>query len=138
MTSATLGWTQKGSEKLLQVAKQWLAAYEKNDVNAMNRLVAEGFVITFSDGGQQTKAELIKIVRDKSGAQSGVTFTTQNTKVTLYGKNTAVLRGTLLTRWNGPSGGVPKEEQQWYTDTYVKINGRWQIAASQLTTQKQN
>lgn len=138
MTGATLGWAQKGSENLLQVEKQWLAAYEKNDANAMNRSVAEGFIITFSDGGQQTKAELIKIVRDKGGKASDITFTTQNTKVSFYGKNTAVLRGTLLTRWKEASGGAPKEEQQLYTDTYVKLNGRWQIAASHLTTVKPN
>lgn len=126
------------SKQLLEVEKQWLKAYETNSATNMNRLVAEGFVITFSDGGQQTKAELMKVVQDKAGEQSGVTFTTQNTKVSFYGKNTAVLRGTLLTRWKEVSGGAPKEEQQLYTDTYVKLNGRWQIAASHLTAQKPN
>lgn len=123
---------------LLKVEKQLLKAYETNDAKVMNQLVAAGFVITFSDGGQQTKTELMKVVRDKAGTQSGVTFTTQNTKVSFYGKTTAVLRGTLITRWKDPSGGIPKEEQQLYTDTYVKLNGHWQIAASHLTTQKPN
>jgi len=119
---------------LLEVQRAWLNAYETNNAKVMGNLVADGFVITFSDGGQQTKWELMDMTKAKAGKPSGVNFMTQDTKVSLYGKNTAVLRGILVTRWQDPSGGSPKEEQQQYTDTYVKLNGRWQIVASHLTT----
>jgi hypothetical protein len=128
-------FAQKETNRLLQLERQWLDAYETNNPTTMNRMVAEGFQITFPDGGQQTKADLLKMTQAKAGKPSGVKFVTHNTKVTFYGKNTAVLRGTLFTRWQEQSGSQ-KEEQQLYTDTYVKINGRWQVVASHLTTVK--
>ncbi len=128
-------WGQKESAKLLQLERQWLNAYETNNTATMNRIVAEGFQITFPNGGQQTKSDLIKMTQSKEGKPSGAKFVTQDTKVSFYGKNTAVLRGTLFTRWQEQSG-TQKEEQQLYTDTYVRLNGRWQVVASHLTTQK--
>lgn len=130
-------WGQKESAKLLQLERQWLNAYEMNNTATMNRIVAEGFQITFPDGGQQTKSDLTKMTQSKEGKPSGVKFVTQDTKVNFYGKSTAVLRGTLFTRWQDQSG-TQKEEQQLYTDTYVKLNGRWQVVASHLTTMKPN
>ncbi|MFN7120052.1 MAG: nuclear transport factor 2 family protein [Saprospiraceae bacterium] len=136
---ANSGWGQvlfkkpDASAELLKVQRAWLDAYETNDAATMNRLVGNGFVLTFADGGQQTKTELMDLTKAKAGEPSGISFLTQDTKVSLYAKNVAVLRGILITRWQDPSGGAAKEQQQRYTDTYVKRNGRWQIVASQLT-----
>jgi ketosteroid isomerase-like protein len=46
----------------------------------------------------------------------------------VYG-NTAVVTGILWMRGRGPAG--PFEHRYRYTDTWMKLGGRWQCIASQ-------
>lgn len=45
-----------------KLEREWLDAYEKYDAEAMKRIVADGFAITFTDGSMQTKEQVVQSV----------------------------------------------------------------------------
>jgi len=49
----------------------------------------------------------------------------------VYG-DTVILTGRVVTEYQR-DGQTMSKEQQRYTDTYVKRNGRWQVVASHLS-----
>ncbi|MGA9773019.1 MAG: DUF4440 domain-containing protein [Blastocatellia bacterium] len=129
--------TQAGSveQDLLKLEREWLDAYTKRDVAAMERIEADDFTITFSDGTVMTKADEIARLKNPAPAGAPPIFMTADTKVRIYG-DTAVLTGKVIQRGtyrDGPQKGQDYNLQHRYTDVYVKRNGRWQVVASQLS-----
>lgn len=111
---------------VLKAERDWLDSYVKRDLDAMNRLVADEFVITYQNGVTLTKAEEIARLKSSAEPREAVELSTEDVKVRMYG-DTAILIGTLLVK---RSGSV---ERSRYTDVYIKRDGRWQVVASQLT-----
>ena len=114
-----------------QLERTWLDAYEKFDAEAMDRIVAEDFVITFPNGKMQTKAQLMKMLRGP--VPPGMTpprIFTEETQARVYG-NTVILRGNVVQE--SQRDGQAHREASRYTDVYVQTNGRWQVVASHLS-----
>jgi uncharacterized protein (TIGR02246 family) len=119
---------QTGSEReVRQLERAWLDAYEQHDSKAMEAIVADDFTITFPDGSIQTKPSILASLK-----QSGppLKFYTEEVQARVYG-DTVILIGRVVTEWQ-QNGKTMKEENR-YTDTYVKRNGRWQVVASHLS-----
>lgn len=53
----------KAEEEVRRLERQWLDAYEQNDADAMERIVADDFTITFPNGAMQTKPQLMAIIK---------------------------------------------------------------------------
>jgi len=117
-------------QELRQLERAWLDAYEKFDAEAMDRIVADDFVITFPNGGMQTKAQLMKMVRGPRPPGGAPRLFTEETQARVYG-NTVILRGRVVSEMQ--KDGQPQREESRYTDTYVQTNGRWQVVASHLS-----
>ncbi len=129
--------TQAGSveQELLKLERDWLDAYTKRDVAAMERIEADDFMITFTDGAMKTKADEIASLKGPAPAGTPPIFMTADTKVRVYG-DTAVLTGKVMIKGTYGEGSKKGEEynlQYRYTDVYVKRNGRWQVVAAHLT-----
>lgn len=96
-----LGVTAKVSASLDPVAevraleREWLDAYEKRDAGAMNRIVADDFVIFFDDGSRQSKADLMAMIARGAG-KPAPTFTTDDVQARAYG-DTVILTGRVVT-----------------------------------------
>lgn len=114
-----------------QLERAWLDAYEKFDAEAMDRIVADDFAITFPNGQMQTKAQLMKMVRGPKppGASAGRIFT-EDTQARVYG-DTVILRGRVIQE--SQRDGQARREESRYTDVYIQTNGRWQVVASHLS-----
>jgi ketosteroid isomerase-like protein len=122
-------------QDLLKLEGEWLDAYLKHDVAAMERIEADDFLITFPDGRVMTKADEIANLKKPVPAGPGPTFMTADTKIRVYG-DTAILTGKFIqkgTYADGPRKGQDYNIQERYTDVYVKRNGRWQVVSSHLT-----
>lgn len=136
LSSSVASQAQKpNGEQVRRLERAWLDAYEKHDIKAMNEIVADDFVITFPDGSMQTKPQIMAMI--KSPRQAGrptPTFHTEDVQARVYG-NTVILMGRVVTEWQR-DGQTQSKEQQRYTDTYVKRNGRWQVVASHLSNVK--
>lgn len=131
-TSTSVGAVE---QELLKLERDWLDAYTKRDVAAMDRIEADDFMITFPDGSVRTKADEIASLKKPAPEGQPPIFMTADTKVRVYG-DTAVLTGKVIqkgTYAEGPRKGQDFNIQSRYTDVYVKRNGRWQVVASHLT-----
>jgi uncharacterized protein (TIGR02246 family) len=118
------------ADEVRKLEREWLDAYEKRDPEAMKRIVADDFVITFPDGNLQTKAEIVKMIEHMQGSQRpGMKFTTEEVQARTYG-DVVVLSGRLISQM-----GDTREVSR-YTDTYVRRDGKWQVVASHLSNAK--
>ena len=114
-----------------QLERAWLDAYEKFDAEAMDRIVAGDFAITFPNGEMQTKEQLMKMVRGPKPPSAGpVRLFTEDVQARVYG-DTVILRGRVVTEMQ--KDGQPHRDESRYTDVYVQTNGRWQVVASHLS-----
>jgi ketosteroid isomerase-like protein len=114
-----------------KLEREWLDAYEQHDATAMNRIVADDFTITNSNGTVQTKADIMKMLGSPRPATApSLTFSTEDVQARVDGDK-VILSGRVLQKGerNGQQMTIPSR----YTDTYVKRQGRWQVVASQLT-----
>jgi ketosteroid isomerase-like protein len=122
----------EASQAVQKLERFWLDAYEQYDEKAMDAIVADAFIITFPDGSRQTKAQIIasiKMPRREGGPI--MKFHTEEVQARVY-SDTVILIGKVVTEYQR-DGQTTSKEQQRYTDTYVKRNGRWQVVASHLS-----
>jgi len=120
--------TAQGSDaaaKILALENKWNVAYQQRDVASMSSLLADEFIITVEDGNTYSKSGYI--------AHAGDTRTKVeisellDMKVRLHG-NTAV--GTGQYHELGTEKGKRYEYHDRLTDTWMFIDGRWQVIAS--------
>ena len=122
----------KAEEEVRKLEREWLDAYEKRDADAMNRIVADDFMITFPNGSLQTKPQLMAEIRQaRKPTDLAPKFSTEDVKARMYG-DTVILTGRVVTQVRRGDNDV--REQSRYTDTYVKKDGRWQVVASHLSS----
>jgi uncharacterized protein (TIGR02246 family) len=126
-------FAQEGTAQEVQkLERAWLNAYEQNDEKAMTEIVADDFVITFPNGSMQTKAQILSMIKmPRQAGRPTVKFYTEEVRPRVYG-DTVILMGRVVTEYSR-DGQIVSKEQQRYTDTYVKRNGRWQVVASHLS-----
>ena len=120
----------KAEEEVRNLERQWLEAYEKHDSQAMTRIVADDFIITFPNGSMQSKPQLMRMIANPNPSSPKMHFYTEDVKSRAYG-DTVILMGRVVTEYE--RDGKKVREQSRYTDTYVKRNGRWQVVASHLS-----
>lgn len=106
--------------------REWLDAYENRDSTAMERIVADNFVINQADGSTQTKADILKMLeRARTSNRPSAKFSTEESQVRLFG-DTAIISG-LVRMTMGERSRADR-----YTDTWMRQGGRWVVVASQL------
>jgi uncharacterized protein (TIGR02246 family) len=120
------------AQDVQKLERAWLNAYEQNDEKAMTAIVADDFTITFPDGSMQTKPQILAAIKMTRPAGSPTAkFYTEDVRARVYG-DTVILTGRVITEWRREGETISKNQQR-YTDTYVKRNGRWQVVASHLS-----
>jgi uncharacterized protein (TIGR02246 family) len=122
--------TTKAEQEVRKLEREWLDAYEKNDAGAMERIVADGFTITFPNGGVQTREQLMRMIRAPRRGPAPK-FHTEDVRSRAYG-DTVILTGRVISEFTQPDGKTTREASR-YTDTYVRTGGRWQVVASHLS-----
>lgn len=106
--------------------RAWLDAYDTNDVEAMQRIVADEFEIVYGSGAVVDKATTIGWLTPGQPDDPATRQYTENTRVRLYG-DVAILTGVYVSE--SPQG----TNRSRYTDTWLWRDGRWQVVASHLT-----
>lgn len=125
------GQASRFEQEVRQLERAWLDAYEQLNVEAMQRIVADDFMITFPDGSMQSKAQIVEsLKRARAAARPMPKFHTEDVRARVYGE-TVILTGRVVTEYQ--RGGETVKDESRYTDTYVKRQGRWQVVASHLS-----
>jgi ketosteroid isomerase-like protein len=116
-------------EMIVQTVHDWLDALVRKDMNALNRIIADDYLITLSDGRIINKTEDLVPV-----AAPDLKFETANVEdlnVRIFGQTAVVTgRGIYQVNFKGRSSTIYER----FTDVYVKRGGRWQPVASHSTT----
>ena len=122
------------SQSVQRLERAWLDAYEQHDTKAMDAIVADDFAITFPNGSMQTKVQIMASIKRPRSGGLAIKFHTEEVRARVYG-DTVILTGRVVSEYQQDGQTTSKEEQR-YTDTYVKRNGRWQVVASHLSNTK--
>jgi len=144
---AAAGYSAEGARFYLSLAKEWRdktsterlsaeqefkklereigQAWAKRDVASYDQILADDYTWTDFDGIVWTKAQDLETL--KSGEVVVTFYEVDDWKVRVYG-DTAVVTGrnTIKETWKGRD----TSGQYRYTDTWVKLAGRWQLVAS--------
>lgn len=118
--------TQASAEEAVRSLQwEWLAALERGDVPAIERIVAPDYVITAADGNVLTRTEDLAplVAGDLKFEKAGI----EELRVRVFG-DSAVTTGIAF--FVGTVRGRRFEGRERFTDTWVKRYGRWVAVAS--------
>jgi Domain of unknown function (DUF4440) len=128
----------KVAEEIKRLDREWLIeSYSStNDMSAFDRIVADDFMITHSRGKVLNKAQKrADVVSSHSASstpppESVFKIEEASTRVRVY-KDVAISTGYITEKYMYQ--GKPVNDRVYFTNTYLKRGGRWQVVASQLT-----
>ena len=112
--------------ELRKLEREWLDA----DADGIERIEADDFTITYSDGTVRDKAEYVARARQRGPKDPNTYEWTEDSKVRVYG-DTAIITGRYMYRVRDKD--KEKVSASRYTDTYIRRDGRWQVVASHLS-----
>jgi len=104
---------------------KWTESYRQHNIDILSAVLAEDFVITVEDGNQYSKAGYISHSADASTLVQVAEMS--DLKVRMHG-DTAIVTGAYHEK--GESKGKTYEYHDRFTDTWMKISGKWQVVAS--------
>jgi hypothetical protein len=115
-------------EILMQLERDWDAAFLTRDVRVIDNILAEEFIATYDDGSRGDRARELSLAAEfNQNIESSVL---KEFTVKIYG-DTAVVWFTRQVA--GLSKGKRLELSFQYIDVFVFRAGKWQCVASQST-----
>jgi ketosteroid isomerase-like protein len=115
--------------EVLQFERDACKAFLDADSAALERVLAPDFTLTLSNGEVSTRADEINELR--SGKIHYDVFENYDMVARVYDGNVAVVLGK--TRVKGTADGKPFDRVVQFTDTLIKRDGRWQLAAGHVS-----
>src|SRR5215467_13135768 len=115
--------------EVLQFERDACKPFVDADVAGLERVLTADFTLTLSNGEVNTRADEINELR--SGKVHYDVFENYDMLARLYGNDTAVVLGK--TRVKGTADGKPFDRVVQFTDTLIKRDGRWQLAAGHVS-----
>ena len=119
----------KTAQFMIDMERKWAEGVCTNS-GVISELLADDFLGTSTGGERYTKADEL---RDEKGPHSAHGCTLDDAKVRLFsssGENVAIIYGSEHAIGKDKTHPEAKQCQVW-TDTWLKRNGKWQIAAAQ-------
>ena len=110
---------------------EYQAAVERNDWQAMERILHPDFTLVLGNGTVVSRAELIDDARKQSISYEKQVEMAGTQTVRMYGKDTATV--TALLWLKGKQGAVAFDYKLWFTDTYVRTKEGWRYAFGQAS-----
>ncbi len=118
---------------VIQVERDGCAAYLKGDAEKIAKFLTDDYTLTNSKGQISTATDDINDA--KTGKIHYDVFENYDMKARVYGNHTAVVIGK--TKVKGTAEGKPIDIIVQFTDTFVKQNGQWRLAAGHVSRLKE-
>lgn len=112
-------------EALRVIDASWNSLRLEPDVEGLERLLCDDWLLTHSDGRVQDKADYLKELSSRTRANQAIG--NQDVEVRLHG-DTAVITGTSVQA--GTSNGQPWGGRFRFTRTWILCEGEWRMLAS--------
>jgi|HubBroStandDraft_2_1064218.scaffolds.fasta_scaffold16817_3 ketosteroid isomerase-like protein len=126
LTAADSTSADRDAATIARLDTEYQAAVKKNDAAAMDRLLADNFMLVTGAGKTYTKADLLQEAR--SGRYIYERQEDAEQKVRIWG-DSAVITAKLWAK--GTENGKPFAYSVWFTDTYVRTATGWRYAFAQ-------
>lgn len=120
-------------EAVLQAERAGCLAYQHGDAAGIGSFLAEGYTLTNSKGEISTRAD--DLAEAASGKVHYDVFENYDMKARIYDGTTAIVLGR--TRVKGNAEGKPIDIIVQFTDTLVKEDGHWRLAAGHVSRLKE-
>ena len=121
--------SQSADETLiLALESAWNQAELHHDAKAAADIMADTFISVDHHGKLLNKAQYLTDLKDESFHPQQIS--NENPKVYIYG-DTAIVTSAYRTK--GTDSGQPFVHHGRFTDTWVKLNGKWVCVADQET-----
>ena len=104
------------------------AAVKNNDVAALDRILAEDFILVTGKGRTYTKADLLKEAQSKNVIYERQEDSDQTVRLWA---DTAVVTALLWAK--GSQDGKQFEHRLWFSDTYVRTPKGWRYVFGQAS-----
>ena len=121
--------SQDEQGRIIALENAWNVAEQKHDVRGLDQLLAPDFVNTDYDGTFMSRAQFLASV--KSDTEQLTSLGNTDVTVRIYPNGVAVVAGVYHEK--GVVKGGPIDRRGRFTDTWVKQNGKWLCAATQVT-----
>ncbi len=115
---------QNAVQEVTALERAWLDAGRQYDVSWFERNIADSYIGTDENGVVSDKATMIADVKNKASKIELLSYETL--KVQAYGE-AAVATGIVVVK--GTYKGKDNSGKYPWTDTWVKLAGRWQCVA---------
>jgi hypothetical protein len=128
--------TNRVAAETKQLERAWLIESYSNSNNMADydRIVADDFTITHSNGNLLNKAEKRAdiVASHNPNPSPGTVFRIDDAsvRVRVY-DDVAISTGYIIEKYNFQGRDI--DDRVHFTNTYMKRRGRWQVVASQLT-----
>ena len=116
----------KLEQELMQMERDWSAAYLQHDSTVVDRILADDYIGTDGRGVMTDKAREIEDARSTDASRKVLSEQIDDLKVRLYG-DTAIVNGRTTEKIE--INGKELTIQYRRTDVFVKRNGRWQCVS---------
>jgi ketosteroid isomerase-like protein len=114
------------AETILQLDRDYQAAVAKNDVDGMDRMLADNFIVSTSKGQAFSKVDLLAEARGGKIHYDRQDDGDQTVRV--YG-DAAVITAKLFAE--GTEDGKPFEYTVWFSDLYTRTSSGWKYVFGQ-------
>ena len=130
MLSSAKPQTLPGDDKSVVAALDtaYQAAVKNNDVAALDRILAEDFILVTGKGRTYTKADLLKEAQSKNVIYERQEDSDQTVRLWA---DTAVVTALLWAK--GSQDGKQFEHRLWFSDTYVRTPKGWRYVFGQAS-----
>ena len=115
-------------EELLKLEKAFGEAIVKNDVEGVERIVTDDWIIIDPNGEIVDRARFFEVI--KSGALTHDIMESEDLRVRVYGDSAVV---TAITSTKGKFMGQEFSTRERATDVFIKRDRRWQCVLTHLT-----
>lgn len=119
------GGTDDNEKALLAIDASWNSLRLESDVEGLERLLGDDWVLTHSDGRVQDKTDYLKELSSRTRANQVIE--NQDVEVRLHG-DIAVVTGTSVQA--GTRDGQPWSGRFRFTRTWILREGNWRMLAS--------
>jgi ketosteroid isomerase-like protein len=108
-------------------------AVERNDWQAMDRILHPDFTLVLGNGTVITRAELIASAHDRQVVYDKQEELPGTQTVRVFGKDTATVTACLWIKYTRGSDHSLQDYKLWFTDTYVRTHDGWRYAFGQAS-----
>jgi ketosteroid isomerase-like protein len=115
-------------KEVMQVTQDACQAFLKADVAAAEALLAPEFTLVNSRAVVQSRAEVMKEIRDRDPVYSE--FRNHSMNAHVFG-DAAIVQG--ITTVKGKSGEASFDVNVRFTDTLIRRDGKWRLVVSHVT-----